>query len=176
MQNDTLTGNSIDQTYQPSHDEAARQRIVSVMRNLAKTDMFRHVENRYHQNIEHDLKQSRAGRALDGHDIERAMRGTPEYRFYSAFRYNTQEMTYQAVLDPIERGAGTINDAARDVASRKPAGGSVTLDPKVEIPNYLKALDVHLVPGCFYTEYAPDDVIQGMILAEGGKVATGANP
>jgi ubiquinone/menaquinone biosynthesis C-methylase UbiE len=62
----------------------------------------------------------------------------------------------------------------RDVARRRPAGGTLRLVPGFAVPRYVTAQDVHLAPGCFHSEYADDDLTQGAVIAHGGRVGTGA--
>jgi SAM-dependent methyltransferase len=67
-------------------------------------------------------------------------------------------------------------ELAREAAERSPSGGSLRLDPTLPIPRYVSALDVHLVPGCFHSEFTADDVAQGAVVSFGGKVFGGQHP
>jgi SAM-dependent methyltransferase len=67
-------------------------------------------------------------------------------------------------------------DLAREAAATNPSGGSLRLDPALEVPRYVAALDVHLAPGWVHQEHTVDDVAQGAVVAFGGKVFTGQHP
>jgi ubiquinone/menaquinone biosynthesis C-methylase UbiE len=79
-------------------------------------------------------------------------------------------MCFQSVQGPVERALPGMIEIARDASARNPAGGSLRLSPELEMPAYLTALDVHLTPGCFHTEWVADDVAQGAVVSLGARV------
>ncbi len=165
----------IDDLYQPTHDERSRHDFISVLRNFAKRDMRDEMEHRF-ESTARPAFESEHGRAPEtGREVAAAMSGDLYYRFYSSIRYNSQEMMYLHTMDPVERKLPEMIEMARRIAEERPTGGSLELNPDMEIPRYVTALDIHLAPGCFHSEYVEDDVAQGMLLAQGGGVAFGAN-
>jgi ubiquinone/menaquinone biosynthesis C-methylase UbiE len=90
------------------------------------------------------------------------------FKFYSSVRYNAQEMVWRSVIPAVERNLdGLIEQAQelRDDAGK--ASGSICLNTDVQIPRNVSAVDVHLAPGSYHTEYAPDDVAAGAIYDNG---------
>jgi SAM-dependent methyltransferase len=85
-------------------------------------------------------------------------------------------MVWASVQEPVERALPQMIDIARQAAATNPSGGSLKLDAKLEIPRYVSALDVHLIPGCFHTEHTKDDVAQAAVTAFGGSVFAGGLP
>ena len=165
----------IEGAVRPTHDEQARQNLISALRKHAIVDMKADLQADYEQRVEPAL--TREGKTPKGwREVRAAMEREPSYRFYSTVRYHAQEMCYQSVLDPVERALPEMIQIARDAASLRPAGGSIRTQPGFEAPAYVSALDVHLAPGCFHTEHTDDDVAQGAIVYMGGKVFGGANP
>jgi len=166
---------NIETAFQPTHDEWARQHFVSMLRKFAIVDMKAEMQADYEGRVRPSLaKQGKAPK--DWREIERAMEKEPSYRFYSTIRYHAQEMSYQSVIDPIERALPEMIDIAREAAAVNPAEGSLRTDPDFAVPDYVSTLDVHLAPGCFHSEHTEDDVAQGAIVFLGGKVFGGANP
>ena len=165
----------IEALYRPSHDERARQNAVSQLRRHAIIEMRRAMQDDYDRRIEPALKE-KGETPGSWKEIEAAMRTEASYRFYSSVRYNVQEMCYLSVQPAIERALPEMIDLARDLALRCPAGGSLALDPDLELPRHTRALDVHLTPGWVYAEHTEDDVAQGAVVAFGGKVFTGQHP
>ncbi len=166
---------NIEELVRPNHDERARQGFVSMLRKHAIIDLRRAMQDDYDQRVEPALE--RAGRKpTDWRGIETAMQGEPSYRFYSALRYNAQEMCYLSVQPAVERALPAMIELAREAAGTNPAGGSLRLNPALEVPRYVAALDVHLAPGWVHSEHTADDVAQGAVVAFGGKVFTGQHP
>jgi len=153
----------------PTHDEFARQRFTSALRKHAIVDMLESMRLDYVDRVA-PAHAARGKADMNWREIEVAMEGEASYRFYSSLRYNAQEMCFLSVQDQVERVLPDMIEAARDAAARAPAGGTLRLDPSLPIPRYVSALDVHLTPGCFHSEYTQDDVAQGAVFALGSKV------
>jgi ubiquinone/menaquinone biosynthesis C-methylase UbiE len=165
----------IDDVVRPSIDEYARQCFVGALRNHAMADMRESLRVHYEEKVRPEFEQRTGQAPATARDIERLMQNDLYYRFYSSLRYNAQEMAWLSVQPPIERVLPELIALAADVARRNPAGGSLRLDPGLEIPRYVSAQDVHLVPGCFHSEFTENDVAQGAVMAHGGRVCTSAN-
>lgn len=166
---------NIEELFQPTHDERARQGMVSMIRKLAIIDLRRSLKDDYDNRVEPTL--DRAGhKPKDWRAVEKAMETEQSYRFYSSIRYNAQEMCYLSVQPTIERALPSMISVSRDLIARNPAGGSLRLDPGIELPRYLTALDVHLAPGWVHAEHTSDDVAQGAVVSFGGKVFAGQHP
>lgn len=166
---------NIDELFRPTHDERARQSMVSFVRKLAIIDMRRSLKEDYETRVEPQLE--REGRKpANWQDIEKAMEGEASFRFYSTVRYNAQEMCYLSVQPAVERALPGMVSLARDLAVRNPAGGSLRLNPNLELPKYVTSLDVHLAPGWVHAEHTRDDVAQAAVVSFGGKVFTGQHP
>lgn len=150
-------------------DERGRQRFASALRSYAIQDMVQAVQEDYEERVAPPLA-ARGELPNSARAIKQAMESRPVYRLYSALRYNAQEMCFQSVQDGVERALPEMTELAREAARSNPAGGSLKLDPTLEAPRYLTALDVHLTPGCFHTEWGEDDVAQGAVVALGARV------
>jgi ubiquinone/menaquinone biosynthesis C-methylase UbiE len=166
---------NIDAAYRPTHDERARQGFVGVLRAHSSRDMRDALEHRYRTEIAPAVERQQGQAPQTSREIAKLMDPDPYYRFHSALRYNAQEMMYLSVLNPVERVADEMIAVGREVAERRPAGGTLTLDPSLEMPRYVTALDVHLAPGSFHSEYVDDDLSQGAMLAYGSKVGLGGH-
>jgi SAM-dependent methyltransferase len=116
------------------------------------------------------FKKAQGRAPKDGREVRRAMLGNPHFRFYSTLRYNAQEMTWLSVQDSVERALPEISATASALAQSRPAGGSLRLNPDVEIPRAVSALDIHLMPGCYHTEFMDNDLAAGAVYSQGTRV------
>ena len=71
---------------------------------------------------------------------------------------------WDSVGESVERQlAGLI----RKSKSFKKARGTLRLDPDLQLPRYLTAVDIHFMPGNYSTELTDDDVFAGAIYDRG---------
>ena len=169
----------IEQEFKPTHDERARQQFVSMLRKHAIIDMSAQMKQDFETRVAPALQrkaQPQSQSPPSWREIQAAMETEASYRFYSTLRYKSQEMCYLSVLPPAERALPKMIQVAREAARINAGGGSLRLNPKLEVPRYVAALDVHLVPGWVHTEHTDDDVAQGAVVSFGGKVFTGQHP
>ncbi len=165
----------IESQFKPTHDERARQSFISTVRKHAIIDMRREMDQDWSQRVAPAL-QARGAEVHGWKDIYSAMEKVPSFQFYSSIRYNAQEMCYLSVQPAIERALPGMISLAREANKKLIAGGSLRLNPAMEMPRYLQALDVHLAPGWTHSEFTADDVAQGAVISFGGKVFTGQHP
>ena len=107
--------------------------------------------------------------------VHQAMRSRESFRFYSALRTCSQDLLYQTVREPIERSsAALVNEATRLArrGARSGAGGSLTLDPRLPVPRSVSAIDIHLMPGSYHTEYGADDLTMGAVYEQRLAIST----
>jgi SAM-dependent methyltransferase len=165
----------IEAAFKPTHDEHARQRFVSMLRKHAIINMTAAMRDRYENDVLPALKKQHR-EPKNWQDIQTVMEDDLVYRFYSTTRYNAQEMCFQSVQPTIERDLQQMNSAAKAIADHPVAGGTLQLDATLAIPPYVSQLDVHLAPGYTHREHVEDDIAQGAVIAQGGKVFTGQHP
>jgi len=158
----------------PSHDERARQSFVSLLRKHVMADMAGEMRLAWQAEVEPRFEREHGRKPADAREVRQAMLGHPYFKAWSALRYSAQELTWWSVMPQVERGLPGLIDAARRAAQQDGAPGSLRLDPSLPIPRDVSALDIHLMPGCFHTEYAADDVAQGAVYTLGTAVFGGA--
>jgi SAM-dependent methyltransferase len=161
---------SIETVPQPTPDEQARQGYVSMLRKHIMADMAKDMRTAYETEVAPAFAKAHGRPPKDGREVRRAMLSNAHFRFYSSMRYNAQEMTWLSVQDTIERALPQLIDVADEAARRRPAGGTLRLNPDVEIPRAVSSLDIHLMPGCYHTEFMDNDVAVAAMYAQGTRV------
>lgn len=141
----------------PDRDERSRQEFVAGLRHYVLDDMAASMRGRYERQVTPRFERAH-GRALrDGSEVHEALQEERYFRFYSSIRYNAQEMVFRSVVPMVDRNLEALNARAAALA------GNVVTDPSLRVPNNVTRIDVHLSPGSYHSEYAPDDVSAGAI-------------
>ncbi len=150
-----------------NHDEQARQDFVRDLRKHLAAKVMPGASMVYESKIKPSFEQDN-GRAPDSiREVRELMTSNDYYQFWSAMQRRSQEMMWDSVIDPTERQLEGLIDRHRRVSAENEAGGSLTLNPDLEIPRYHTAADIHIQPGGYHTEFTGDDIAAGAVY-EGG--------
>jgi SAM-dependent methyltransferase len=153
-----------------THDEASRQEFVSALRGHLSGRLMPGNYRVFHERVEPAFK-ARTGRNPESeHEVRELMTRNPFYQFWSAMQRRSQEMLWESVIDPTERQLPALIDKARKLGARPLPGkrkGTLRLDPKLEVPRYHTAADIHLQPGGYHTDFTADDIAAGAIYDKG---------
>jgi ubiquinone/menaquinone biosynthesis C-methylase UbiE len=147
----------------PSRDEHARQEFVSTLRNHVLDDMAASMHKRYEATVKPDFERAHGRPPVNGEEVHDAMLRDSYFCFYSAARYNAQEMVHHSVIPLVDRNMEELNDRAHKLRESQDVGGTLTLDPGIEIPRSVSSIDVHLFPGSYHSEYADNDASTGAL-------------
>ena len=143
----------------------ARTSFVRELRRYVLDTGARLMRNDFLTHVEPGLRGSRTPRA-----VHESMRSRNSFRFYSALRTTSQDFLYQSLRPELERQAQSINTFAKK--TRRRGVGYLRLDPALVVPRSVSAVDIHLMPGSYHTEYAPDDVTMGCVYDERLRIST----
>lgn len=143
------------------HDEFARQEFVRAF----KEHLVKHVHGGNRAVYERKVKpafERRHGRApRTRFEVRDQMVNEPYYQMFSTLLRTSQEMMWSACQKPVERDLPALNAAVAQ--PRRRAGGSLRLDPALEVPRYHTAVDIHCQPGGYHTEFMAEDASAGMV-------------
>jgi len=154
----------IDSLFQQTQDEYLRTRYIAKLHNHLMMNVRFSLRDVYEDKIKPEIEAEKGEVPQSGHAISKAIEDILYYRTYSSLRYNAQEMLAQSKQPAVERNLPKMIEAVREISKVKPAGGTLRIDPNFQIPTYIDALDVHLTPGGYHTQFAEDDVAQGFLL------------
>jgi SAM-dependent methyltransferase len=127
----------------PTRDELAAQDFTSTLRGHVLNNMAASLKTRF----ESDIAPRLPAAPTDGHAVHKALKGDTYFRFYSALRMGAQEMVWASVNDAVHRDAPRLAATAAKLAEAP--RGSLTLDPALDVPRNVSAIDVHLMPGSY---------------------------
>jgi SAM-dependent methyltransferase len=149
------------------HDEQARQDFVASLRSHLASRIMPGNAQLYKTKLKSEFIDKHKRPPKDFHEIKEIMTQNDYYQFWSAMQRRSQEMMWDAVIDPTERQLDKLIEQYQTLSKKKKTGGTLVLDPELEIPRYHTAADIHIQPGGYHTEFTKDDVAAGAIY-EGG--------
>jgi SAM-dependent methyltransferase len=142
----------------PDHDDGARECFVRELMVHVQRDLMPGKRVLYDRVVKPRFVGRHQRPPKDRHEVRHAMEEEPYNQMWSALRRTTQEIMQDVVGESVERQLPELIDRCRTV---NPGAGSLALDPGLEVPRYLSAVDIHCKPGGYHTEIAPDDVFAG---------------
>lgn len=145
------------------HDERARQDFVTTLRRHLTARIVPGNAQVYAARVAPRLRRELGREPADRHEVRRAMERDSYYQFWSAMQRRSQELLWESVVDPTERDAAAMQSRARALRG----AGSLTLDPALTVPRYHTAVDIHLQPGGYHTDFALNDMSAGAIYDRG---------
>ena len=159
-----------DMLPQTTHDEQARQDFVSAFRGHLSGTLMPGAYRVYQQRVEPAFR-ARHGRApADQEEVRQVMTQDSYYQFWSAMQRRSQELLWESVIEPTERQLPELIERSRKFSKKSLARGrkgTLRLDPKLVVPKYHTAADIHLQPGGYHTDFTADDVAAGVVYDKG---------
>ena len=148
----------------PSADEQGRESFIAAMRRFLVTELYSGNEVAYKSRQLPAFVRQNGRQPNNYHEVKRVMQGDPFYRAFSLLNRATQELLWDTVGESIERQLPDLKAAAQGVT---PAGGSLTIDPDFDLPEYARKVDIHVMPGSFHTALAEEDIYAGAMYDRG---------
>ena len=101
------------------------------------------------------------GRAPENrHDVNSVMKEQSFTKFWNALARAQQELYVDSTTACVERQTAGLAARAKEIAAEAKLG-SLALDPALELPRYMSAVDIHCIPGGYGLELVPDDIYAG---------------
>ncbi|RMF12374.1 MAG: class I SAM-dependent methyltransferase [Alphaproteobacteria bacterium] len=152
-----------------TQEERAKQNFVKELRSYVLNDMADAMRKRYEDRIKPAFEAITGHPPEDGMDVHKVMKEDAFFKFYSSFRYNAQEMVWRSVMPTLERNIDILKERAAELGERE-IGGTLRLDPDLEVPRNVTEIDVHLAPGGYHSETVSDDLTAGALYDNGLQV------
>ena len=147
-----------------THDERGREAFVGSMRRFIATDLFVGNAEIYNQRFKPRFEIANGRPPSTRQEVRDMMEQSGFYRMFGMLNRATQELLWETVGQSIER---QLIELKKRVLAVPGAGGTLHLDPTLELPAYAREVDIHVMPGGFHTELGPDDVFSGALYDRG---------
>jgi SAM-dependent methyltransferase len=134
-------------------DSLARQDFISSLRGFILNDMASGMRARFEDAVAPAFARQEGRPPQTQDEVHEAMRKDLYFKFYSAVRYNAQEMVWRSVIPSVEAALPALTQKIDQLS--KAGGGSLTLDPALDMPENVAGLDVHLMPGGYASTETP---------------------
>lgn len=150
----------------PNHDEFSRQRFVFGLKTFIAGDLTPGNRAVMDRQVVPAFKRAHGRGPENRRELRQAMERAPYHQTWSSLMLLAQEMMWELVEDTVDRQIDDLNAAAHVTRPR----GSLRVNPKLEIPRYITAVDHHVMPGSYYVETEADDVRAGAIFDAGANM------
>ncbi len=125
-------------------DDIARQEFVKSLKGAIQEEMLPVITNAYFQRALPSYAAEHGDAPQDYKAARKAFAEDPLFKAYLSINRSSQELQWFSVIDAIENDLETLEENTKNI---KPAGGSLSIDPKFEVPKYVSSLDIHCMPG-----------------------------
>jgi ubiquinone/menaquinone biosynthesis C-methylase UbiE len=143
---------------QATHDEAARFDFLTRLNLHLSQRVLPGVRAAWEARVKPAFVAEHGRPPQDRHEVRRAMQPDLHYQLWSALRRNTMEQRQQAGRSVVFRQLAELRAKADALNEGAP---TLKLDPSVEQPRYMKAVDIHCMPGSYHTEVVERDIAPG---------------
>jgi SAM-dependent methyltransferase len=149
----------------PTADEKGRESFLASMRRFLIEDLYAGNETAYRRRQVPAYVAKHGRPPATYREVKSVMQEDPYYRAFSFLNRATQELLWDTVGESVERQLPALREAAASVPK---AGGTLVLDPSLELPEYFTKVDIHVMPGSFHKELsAEDDLYAGAVYDRG---------
>ncbi len=134
-------------------DVVARQDFVSQLRSYILNEMAAGMRESYQNTVLPAFIREHGREPGNQDEVHEAMRSNQSFKFYSSVRCNAQEMVWRSVIPSVAEALPHLESTIRELSGS--AGGSLELDPTLEMPENVAAIPVHLMPGGYASSPSP---------------------
>ncbi len=143
---------------QATHDEVARFDFLTRLNLHLSQKVLPGVRAAWLQRVKPAFVAEHGREPADRHEVRRAMQRDPHWQLWSALRRNTMEQRQQAGRSVVFRQLAELRRRADELNEGAP---TLQLDPAMEQPRYMRAVDIHCMPGSYHAEVVDRDIAPG---------------
>ncbi len=152
-----------------SHDEIERINYLAQMNRHLAVHVVPGVKAAYEHRVVPKFEAENGRPIAHRHEARKALLADPAFQTWSALRRDTMEQRQQAGRWTALRQREKLNEIAKTLTENSER---LTLDPDLDIPRYVSAVDHHCMPGSYHGEDFPGDVANAANYDHAGFVTT----
>lgn len=134
-------------SYDPSHDEAARQGFVSALKLYANMFLEKQVDQTVDEVVLPRFEAEHGRPASRREDIQQTVEALPIYQYWGAITYYSQDMLFDTVAETVDRTADQQGEIAKRLTSRPNKLGSLHLSENFDVSAPIDRIAIHRMPG-----------------------------
>ncbi|MFV8784210.1 class I SAM-dependent methyltransferase [Microbulbifer sp. SA54] len=135
-----------------NHDEVARFNFLTNLNMHLASQVLPGVRKAFDRRVEDGATPA------NRREVGELLKREPLYQLWSCLRRNTMEMRQQNSRAMVFR---QLPDLVARAKQFNEGSESLQLNPAVNVPRYVSAVDIHCMPGGYHTEYCEDDIAAG---------------
>lgn len=166
---DTTEQTSRDHLLDADLDERTRQAFAKHLRQFVFSAARGSAQQAFAQRVAPALARQDPAAARDRKRAREALLAVPEYQFFADLHRISQEQIWSSTAESVEREAARLREEF--LAIRNPKG-SLQLNPGLQMPEYLLAMDTHCMPGGYHTDWVENDLSNGAVYERGSFLYT----
>jgi SAM-dependent methyltransferase len=141
---------SLRTLYAPTHDERARQTFVGALKSFANGALEQRLGALYERRLEPEFRREHGRAPQDRREGRALFESQPLYQLWGSMVYASQGLMWDTVGASCRRVEPDARVRAAEV-TRRPIG-SLTLQPGLEAPRPIAAVEIHRQPGGYFQE------------------------
>ncbi len=141
------------------HDEVARENFVRSLHFKVLNQLRAGNEQIFEKNALPVFRRENNRAPMNRCEVRKVMVREPFHQMWSSLRRTSQELMWDAAADSANRDTPRLIKMVRaNGGTKAKTKGSLTLDSNIRTPRYVSAVDIHCMPGNYYTAEIEDDV------------------
>ena len=156
-----MTASTLSDLYRPSHDEAAKQRFVGVLKGYANQTLEQQLAEHYARDLEPQFVAEHQRAPANRSEARPLFEADPLYQVWGSMVHASQSLMWQSVGETCRR-IGPAFEARAQTVTQKPRG-SLQLDPSLELPQPIASTEIHRQPGGYYHSEHDHDLHAALI-------------
>lgn len=146
-----------------THDELARENFARSFKKVVFNHLTPGVRDIWEHRVGPEFEAKEGRPPADRHEIRKVMMNDSYVKMWCSLRRVSQELLWDAVTENVERQRDDLIEKAKKMEG----GGTLALDPSVQVPRYISAVDIHLMPTGYWQDTCEDDVASGALFDRG---------